>query len=1037
MSANCGLTTPQVFYIPLVTVLHCTTNLCVHPNVPRCPPLLPSDSTALPTSLASLWSSPPAKGHLGADCAVHMGDASVNCAECRRAGLDAGGYPAGFSQCPLLLDRVARLRARINYGSAVDNGRIFCVGSLHFNMDHARRAFTTFPEAIAVRDGRLAEVGDAYRPSRKIPALPHGHLVYAVADDPEALMVTHKLPFDVFPVHVSRNVVAIFCEAHSHHFVFISMHAPPHCSLHPILDETTGALKTARSPNVIVAGDVNVKHRLRGPIDSDACGLLLAHFVLCSHLVPLNDVRSLSTFETPYSASWLHVTFGTPPVLFDGFQGTVSDDTTFSEHRLLDVRVGEPPAPWKRLTTYVRHQLLEALRRERWFARVSGASIASSDALDRVLVAFYALYDRCYTRHLRAVRARPTSQRWFTSELTIERAAVTAKRRCFLRARDPQMRAVLQVFGRLRQLRFLPSLVALDGTKTSTHQEPAALLLRTQITMNYPSTDEAIHEVTRSLASAPYASLFQDVSFPFPEAVDVLRNTPTKSAPGPDNISPVIMKALFRYQPAFFLTHLRSDTFRAVGGPLKPICVSSAFGKTLERLLNGRSQYFVEVCGLVHPRQYGFTRGRSSAQRMPAVLMSLDFHGAFDSVWHPHVLRYFRERWLPSGLHDLLRTFLEHRSVFVRSHAGRIEAHPTLGSPQGSPLSPLLWNVVTDTYADDTIILVQAPSRDALGVLASDVRRCVTEWARPVKISLNFDKTFCVFFSHGVCGMERVDPTRSYVRRARKVLMYYQVMLAALPYESPVWWGEDHVDCPLYARLVTIQSVALLALTGAFCTTSIAALQILVHAPPIDFELERLNVQFRLFTLRRHDAFRSLRFRPHWVANPLKDVLHPSRSAAVPLVRLSAAEARATSRSILGVGCFRLLRATSAYAAEVLAFLEALQHVIAEIYSQPVALYTDCLSLLQALASARNSEPYVITIRNLLRRILRSVPVHIYQVPKHAGVFGNEAADFVAQRAARAGLDRSLPLSFRVARRQLQREFLLLWTVCWRVGALE
>ncbi|KAH7985241.1 hypothetical protein HPB52_024233 [Rhipicephalus sanguineus] len=56
------------------------------------------------------------EGHLGTDCAVRMGDPAVTCVECRRAGLEASGHPTGHPQCPLLVDRVSRLRARTNNG---------------------------------------------------------------------------------------------------------------------------------------------------------------------------------------------------------------------------------------------------------------------------------------------------------------------------------------------------------------------------------------------------------------------------------------------------------------------------------------------------------------------------------------------------------------------------------------------------------------------------------------------------------------------------------------------------------------------------------------------------------------------------------------------------------------------------------------------------------------------------------------------------------------------------------------------------------
>ncbi|KAH7973233.1 hypothetical protein HPB52_023191 [Rhipicephalus sanguineus] len=230
-----------------------------------------------------------------------------------------------------------------------------------------------------------------------------------------------------------------------------------------------------------------------------------------------------------------------------------------------------------------------------------------------------------------------------------------------------------------------------------------------------------------------------------------------------------------------------------------------------------------------------------------------------------------------------------------------------------------------------------------------------------------------------------------------------------------------------------------------------------MQVPPIDLELKRINTEFRLFTLRRYVAFGSLRYCPDWVANPHSVVaLHPAVPAVVPFTRLTSAQARAASRAhalqvytdgsftsisagpayvifaspdrVLAVGRYRLLRASSAYSAEVIAFREALRHLIAARYLEPVTLYTDCLSLLQALASLRNVEPHVLDIRALIRKLSRDVHVYIYHVPGYAGVFGNEVADFIAERAAHRGTDISLPLPFRAVRSQLRRELLVLWT---------
>ncbi|KAH7963881.1 hypothetical protein HPB52_023754 [Rhipicephalus sanguineus] len=76
---------------------------------------------------------------------------------------------------------------------------------------------------MEVRDVRMAAISDPYRPSRRIPALPHGYLVYAVDQDPGVAIVTRNPPYDICPVHVSPNVVAIFCEAEAFAFVCVGI----------------------------------------------------------------------------------------------------------------------------------------------------------------------------------------------------------------------------------------------------------------------------------------------------------------------------------------------------------------------------------------------------------------------------------------------------------------------------------------------------------------------------------------------------------------------------------------------------------------------------------------------------------------------------------------------------------------------------------------------------------------------------------------------------------------------------------------------
>ncbi|XP_037508700.1 uncharacterized protein LOC119385305 [Rhipicephalus sanguineus] len=81
------------------------------------------------------------------------------------------------------------------------------------------------------------------------------------------------------------------------------------------------------------------------------------------------------------------------------------------------------------------------------------------------------------------------------------------------------------------------------------------------------------------------------------------------------------------------------------------------------------------------------------------------------------------------------------------------------------------------------------------------------------------------------------------------VRLLYAV-LPAIAYASPIWWPE-RPDCRRRSRILSVQRSVLLALTGTYKTTRTAALQLLLHAPPIELELRRLNQELILFVLRQ------------------------------------------------------------------------------------------------------------------------------------------------------------------------------------------
>ncbi|KAH8039496.1 hypothetical protein HPB51_007398 [Rhipicephalus microplus] len=128
---------------------------------------------------------------------------------------------------------------------------------------------------------------------------------------------------------------------------------------------------------------------------------------------------------------------------------------------------------------------------------------------------------------------------------------------------------------------------------------------------------------------------------------------------------------------------------------------------------------------------------------------------------------------------------------------------------------------------------------------------------------------------------------------------------------------------------------------------------------------------------------------------------------------------RATS--IVATGRFWVLDASTAYCTEVGALTKALQYLRSSLSCQTGHIYTDCLSVLQALVSPQCLDPRIVRIRELIRQISSARSHQVFHVPGHGGVFGNELTDFAALRACQIGLRRQAHLSVRKVKLRLRR----------------
>ena len=175
----------------------------------------------------------------------------------------------------------------------------------------------------------------------------------------------------------------------------------------------------------------------------------------------------------------------------------------------------------------------------------------------------------------------------------------------------------------------------------------------------------------------------------------------------------------------------------------RPISLLEILGKTYERILNSRMRTFLEVNALYSPQQFGFRSGASTEDALNSIIAYLKFNTlffksalvtkdvkkAFDTVWQTGLKYKICDKFnLPDLTKRTLCNFLDNRSTRIR-HLDTFSDFfsPQAGVPQGSVLSPTLFNMytadlptpiyndsLTIQYADDVTQLARARTLDHL-----------------------------------------------------------------------------------------------------------------------------------------------------------------------------------------------------------------------------------------------------------------------------------------------------------------------------------
>lgn len=309
-----------------------------------------------------------------------------------------------------------------------------------------------------------------------------------------------------------------------------------------------------------------------------------------------------------------------------------------------------------------------------------------------------------------------------------------------------------------------------------------------------PGTEGAVAMSNNSINF--FSPTIKEVMLPKPREISrLIRGLKNRKSPGEDSINNGLLKQLpkkaivmlmYVYRACFRLSYFPNAWKRAKIVPIpkpgknhtlassyRPISLLNALSKILEKLVLKRLILHISSRNLFKNEQFGFRPGHSTNHQLLRVckyiqtslkkkhstgMITFDIEKAFDSVWHKGLLHKMFILKFPLYLVKIVQSYLSKRSFYVsiNDHSSKI-FHILAGVPQGSALSPTLYNIFTcdlnitssekALFADDTCLYQSAKSPSKIIKKLNAASKQITDFSTKWKIKLNDAKTHATFFT--------------------------------------------------------------------------------------------------------------------------------------------------------------------------------------------------------------------------------------------------------------------------------------------------
>lgn len=314
----------------------------------------------------------------------------------------------------------------------------------------------------------------------------------------------------------------------------------------------------------------------------------------------------------------------------------------------------------------------------------------------------------------------------------------------------------------------------------------------------------------------------------------IIKKLKTKKSPGQDHLSNKVLKQLSK-RSIIHLTKIfnaclvlgyfpqvwKTSKIIAIPKPNKnlsdpscyrPISLLTSLSKILERILLQRLTAHVTLNNILPNEQFGFRSAHSTSHQLLRLvqdirskfllkqstgMIALDIEKAFDSLWHDGLLHKMLKLNFHPLLIKIIKSFLFNRQFYVQIFNGKSPNFPIpFGVPQGSALSPLLYNIYTHDlqvinpckvalFADDTAIYSSDSDPEIIIANLEIAINSLSSYYHKWKIKINSSKTQTIFFTR---------------RRSSKFLPDRNILIN----NTPILWANEikYLGCLLDTKLL-------------------------------------------------------------------------------------------------------------------------------------------------------------------------------------------------------------------------------------------